>query len=529
VLSEALPRPVRFGRYTLYERIGRGGMAEVFKGRIEGPGGFERVFVIKRILPALTADSRFVQMLIDEAKLSARLIHPNIVQIFELGAVDGEYFISMEHVPGHDLAETTRALWKRGGAPRPELVAYIGREICRALAYAHAYDHAEDGRPLGIIHRDVSPTNVMLSTGGGVKLLDFGIAKMLGEAPEATDSGTLKGKYAYMAPEQVEKAGVDHRTDIFAAGIVLHEVLAGRRLFKGGTDVETLDRVLRCEVRPPSDQNPHCPPALDDIVLRALARDPRDRFASAGEMADALDDLAHAAHFTPEELAVTLRELFGGESGAVPIAVDRIPGVSRSIRSRTIPPVFLSTSHPSSSAPDGPSPDARASRAGGARRIWRRGASWALAAVAAAAVGVAVAGGFGGRRPGRPAPPVAAAAAAIAPVAVVVPEPAPVEVHAGDAAPRTLVTDPSVPSPEGAPAAVPAVADAPARSLPGPGGPHARRPGGSAGKVRRRPDLVDPFRSAVLVDPFCGPSRGSSRSPGALCPAPARGSKQPSR
>ena len=183
--TNQLSEPIQFGKYTLFERIGRGGMAEVFKGRIQGPAGFERVFVVKRILPHLSDDTTFIKMFVEEAKLSARLNHPNIVHIFELGAVEGEYFISMEYIRGHDLSETMRAIWKALGPPRPELVAYIGREACRGLAYAHSLTD-ENGRPLGMIHRDVSPSNVMLSYEGAVKMLDFGIAKALGDARRAS-------------------------------------------------------------------------------------------------------------------------------------------------------------------------------------------------------------------------------------------------------------------------------------------------------------------------------------------------------
>ena len=356
-VSQPLQEPIQFGKYTLYERIGRGGMADVFKGRIQGPGGFERVFVVKRILPNLSDDPAFIKMFVEEAKMSARLNHPNIVQIFELGSVEGEFFISMEYVPGHDLSETMRALWKTSGAPRPDLVAYVGREICRALGYAHGLTD-EQGNLLGMIHRDVSPSNVMLSFEGAVKLLDFGIAKALGDTPEVTKSGTLKGKYAYMAPEQTEGDDVDRRIDIFAAGIVLHEVLTGRRLFKGANDIQTIERVRRCEVRPPSQLNPACPPALDAILLRALSRNRDDRFQSAGEMADALDEIVHAAHFTPQHMATILRETFG-EGGGAGAGVDRRSGLTTTNsslstttatttttttagRSATVPPVALS-------------------------------------------------------------------------------------------------------------------------------------------------------------------------------------------
>jgi serine/threonine protein kinase len=309
-----LSEPIQFGKYTLFELIGRGGMAEVYKARIQGPQGFERTFVVKRILPHLSSDPTFIKMFVEEAKLSARLAHPNIVHIFELGAVEGEYFISMEYIRGHDLSETMRAIWKTLGPPRPELVAYIGREACRGLAYAHSLTD-ENGQALGMVHRDISPSNVMLSYEGAVKLLDFGIAKALGDAPETTKNGTMKGKYAYMAPEQTEGEEVSNRSDIFACGIVLHEVLTGRRLFKGANDVQTIERVRRCDVPRPSLQNPAVPPAMDAIILKALARKPADRWGDAAEMADALDDIVHEARFQPTHLAQLLFDLFPKEAG----------------------------------------------------------------------------------------------------------------------------------------------------------------------------------------------------------------------
>jgi serine/threonine protein kinase len=343
-VSVQLSEPIQFGKYTLFERIGRGGMADVYKGRVSGPQGFERTFVVKRILPHLSDDATFIKMFVEEAKLSARLAHPNIVQIFELGAVEGEYFISMEYIRGRDLSETMRAIWKTMGPPRPELVAYIGREACRALSYAHSLAD-ERGRPLGMIHRDVSPSNIMMSYEGAVKLLDFGIAKALGEAPETTKSGTMKGKYAYMAPEQTEGDDVDHRIDIFSCGIVLHEVLTGRRLFKGQNDVLTIERVRRCDVPPPSQQNPMVPPELDAIILRALARDRDQRWATAADMADALDDVVHAARFQPSHLAQLLHDLFPVDGGAPAprLSVNASSQVTsssmRAPRSATIPPV----------------------------------------------------------------------------------------------------------------------------------------------------------------------------------------------
>jgi serine/threonine protein kinase len=354
-----LPQPIQFGKYTLFERIGRGGMADVFKARVQGPAGFERVFVVKRILPHLSDDPTFTKMFIEEAKMSARLSHPNIVQVFELGAVEQEYFISMEYVRGRDLAETMRTLWARIGPPRPELVAYVGREMCRALAYAHDL-MGDDGTPLGMIHRDVSPSNVMLSYDGAVKLLDFGIAKALGgeeeEAEESgTQRGTLKGKFAYMAPEQTQGSDVDRRIDIFATGIVLHEILTGRRLFKGENDLQTVEKVRVCDVPPPSLQNPLCPPELDVIVLKALAKHRDDRFQSGAEMADALDDVVHAARFQPSHLAQLMRDLFPAEAGGSEARNTSSARITQSMsgsssrpysgmRSPTIPPVSRSVS-----------------------------------------------------------------------------------------------------------------------------------------------------------------------------------------
>jgi len=347
-VSSQLSEPIQFGKYSLFELIGRGGMAEVYKGRIQGPAGFERTFVVKRILPHLSDDTTFIKMFVEEAKLSARLAHPNIVHIFELGAVDGEYFISMEYIRGHDLSETMRAIWKTMGPPRPEMVAYIGREACRGLSYAHGLTD-ENGRLLGMVHRDVSPSNVMLSYEGAVKLLDFGIAKALGDAPEITKSGTMKGKYAYMAPEQTEGDHVDNRSDIFACGIVLHEVLTGRRLFKGANDVQTIERVRRCEVPPPSLQNPAVPPELDAIILKALQRNPADRWADAADMANALDDIVHSSRFQPDHLAQLLYDLFPTEGGGPPRAT--IPATtishgtaSNSRRSPTVPPISRTVS-----------------------------------------------------------------------------------------------------------------------------------------------------------------------------------------
>jgi eukaryotic-like serine/threonine-protein kinase len=273
-MNPALDRDrTQFGKYTLVERLGRGGMADVWKAKISGPGGFQRTLVIKRILPHLVEDEQFKQMFVAEARLSARLNHANIVQVFELGDVDGEFYLAMEYVRGRDLVNVVRAQLLKG-LPPPGMGAFVARELCRALAYAHALTD-DNGTPLRLIHRDVSPSNVMISFDGAVKLLDFGIAKALAEANEnRTVTGTLKGKFGYMSPEQVEGKEVDNRADLFAAGVVLHEILTGKRLFKGASDLQTIAMVRDAKVDPPSLHNPAVPRELDDICLKALARLP---------------------------------------------------------------------------------------------------------------------------------------------------------------------------------------------------------------------------------------------------------------
>jgi serine/threonine-protein kinase len=306
------PRPVRFGKYQLVEKLGQGGMAEVWKARIVGPAGFQRTLVVKRILPHLVEDAHFVQMFVAEARLSARLNHANIVQVFELGNVEGEYFLAMEYVRGRDLVRLLKAQAGRGNLD-PGLGAYVVREVCRALGYAHGLVD-DRGQPLRIIHRDVSPSNIMLAFDGAVKLLDFGIAKALAEAGESkTQTGTLKGKFGYMAPEQVEGRDIDHRADLFAAGIVLWESLTARRLFKGATDMQTIALVREARIEPPSRLNPAVPPELDRVCLRALAKSVEDRYATCEEMAIDLDRQVYELGYGPEKLKAVLRDLFPDE------------------------------------------------------------------------------------------------------------------------------------------------------------------------------------------------------------------------
>lgn len=335
--------PQSFGEYILHDRIGAGGMAEIFLATAQGIEGFEKRLVIKRILPTLSDDEQFVRMFIEEAKLCVALRHPNIVQVYDLGEIDLQYFIAMEYVDGRDLLKTLAACGRKKIGFPTDIALYIVMEVLKGLDYAHKLS-GPDGSALGIIHRDVSPSNVLLSFEGEVKIGDFGIAKA--STREKTATGILKGKFGYMAPEQVTGAPIDHKADIFAVGIVLYELLTGHRLFAGKNDLAVLERVRDAVIDPPprfyrSDLDPE----LERIVMRALSRDAADRFDDATELHDALHDYvyrsraligpAHLGRFMqtlflsdPEELVHRNRialPLFGHEAPPEPSAIDAMP------------------------------------------------------------------------------------------------------------------------------------------------------------------------------------------------------------
>ncbi len=288
-------RPTPFGKYLLLERLSVGGMAEVFKARAFGVSGFSRFVAIKKILPHLAEDQRFVEMFIAEAKMAVQLNHTAIAQIIELGRQEGDdHFIAMEYVPGKDLLSLHHHFRKTRSMLPVHLVATIGARVGEGLNYAHR-KRGQDGQPMGIVHRDISPQNVMISWDGAVKLIDFGIAKARVRSYQATQAGVLKGKFGYMSPEQIEgKAELDHRSDIFGLGTVLHELLTRKRLFHGDNDFMTLEMVREAQVSPPSSLNPEVPAELDAIILRALARDREDRYQSAGELAEDLTRFLHS-------------------------------------------------------------------------------------------------------------------------------------------------------------------------------------------------------------------------------------------
>jgi eukaryotic-like serine/threonine-protein kinase len=300
-------------KYRLTQKIGSGGMAEVFRATGEGPEGFERTFVVKRILPRLTDAPEFVGMFVDEAKISARLLHPNIVQVFEFAYQDGGYYIVMEPVDGLDMGHLLRKLERRGAVAPAAFAAEVGRQACRGLAFAHDLTSPE-GKPYGIVHRDVTPPNIMVAWNGTVKILDFGIARAVQELRTSqTEAGIVKGKMSYIAPEMLQGQPADARSDLFSLGVVLHELLCGRRLFAGETDLETLKLVSEMPIPRPSSRNPEVKPAFDEVILRALARDPAKRYQSADEMSQDLERLVLRKRYAASSFVKQVRALVPNE------------------------------------------------------------------------------------------------------------------------------------------------------------------------------------------------------------------------
>jgi serine/threonine-protein kinase len=277
----------RFGKYQLLALLAVGGTAEIYLARIGGEAGFEKFVVIKRLLDHLAEDQDFVRMFLDEARLGAQLDHSNIVQTLELGEHHGRYYMVMEYLAGMSLSTLSKKAQQRvaGGLPI-ELSLCLVAQACAGLHYAHQRT-APDGRPLNVIHRDVSPQNLVVSFEGILKIVDFGIAKAALRETQ-TKSGTIKGKFAYMSPEQCLSHPIDRRTDIFALGTVVHELLTGQRLFRRVSSYETYQAIVTNQVIPPSAVNPYLDAALDAVVLRALAYDPVQRYPTAEAFGESL-------------------------------------------------------------------------------------------------------------------------------------------------------------------------------------------------------------------------------------------------
>ena len=286
----------QLGRYRLVEKLGGGGMGVVYRAVLEGPKGFARPVAVKRIAPQLARDPGFSELLAAEARLCALLRHPNIVQVYELGIADGECFLAMEYVDGWDLMRVVRRCRELQRQLPVGVVLHLVGEIAAALAHAHTLVDGE-GRPLSIVHRDVSPSNVMVTPAGSAKLVDFGIAKAASHVrDEQTRTGTLKGKLGYMSPEQADGLRVDHRTDLFSLGVVAWECLTLERLFRGDDDLHTLRLVRHAEVPLPSSLRPDVASDVDDFVMKLLARDRDARFATGEAVIEALAPIVHRLH-----------------------------------------------------------------------------------------------------------------------------------------------------------------------------------------------------------------------------------------
>jgi serine/threonine protein kinase len=280
-----------YGPYRLLERVAVGGMAEVFRAKRSGVEGFEKVVAVKRILPHLSDNKEFVDMFIDEAKMVAGLTHPNIVQISDLGKIERSYYIAMEYVHGRDLRSILKRAKEKSLRVPLDISAFIVNKVCSALEYAHRKKD-EQGRPMMIVHRDVSPQNILISFEGDVKLTDFGIAKAATKAT-TTDRGALRGKLLYMSPEQAWGKAMDRRSDIFSLGIVFYEMLTDQKPFLGTSEMSILETVRECRVPAPSTLNPRIPDKLEKVVLKALERDPELRYQDAGEMHRDLERVLH--------------------------------------------------------------------------------------------------------------------------------------------------------------------------------------------------------------------------------------------
>lgn len=350
-----LPAICQFGRYELLGRIAVGGMAEIYLAReperVAGAG--DRHLVIKRVLSHVADDPTFVNMFFDEARLAMRLQHPAIVHMYEFGEEAGSYFLAMEWVDGVALGKTIRKAREQDGVPAP-IAVKITAVVAEALHYAH-HVVGDDGRPLGIVHRDVSPQNVVISYDGSVKLLDFGIAKAADQSRH-TDDGQVKGKFAYMSPQQCVGDEVDGRSDVFALGVCLYEALTGRPLYHRKTQYETMRAVIEDPVPSILKFRPELSPDLDAIVKKALAKQPADRFATAGDMQIALERWLgkQGEVVPPPRIAAYLSELYGNDFRGGPM-VDSTPfgqsfQGSIPVPSSSIPPALISGPQSTASA-----------------------------------------------------------------------------------------------------------------------------------------------------------------------------------
>lgn len=300
----------KLGRYELIRRIAVGGMGELFLARLRGTAGFEKLVIIKTILPHLSKEEEFVTKFLDEGRIVVQLTHGNIVPVFDMDESDGEYYIAMEYVPGRDLREVLKRLQAQGDVLPVDMALHLASEVCKGLGYAHRKVN-EDGESLGLVHRDVSPSNILVSSSGEVKVIDFGIARATNKISQ-TVSGRIQGKFCYMSPEQASGKPLDQRSDICSLGIVLYEMLTGVRPFEGETDLETLDLVRSCKFDPPSMLRPQISSSIDEILSRTLSQDPGDRYTQIDQLqVDLLQHLyLHGEPPTSTQITSYLVDLF---------------------------------------------------------------------------------------------------------------------------------------------------------------------------------------------------------------------------
>ncbi len=311
--SGPLPGGTPFGQYELMEVIATGGMAEVYRARMRGVEGFQKIVAIKRILSHLTDNDEFVTMFIDEAKLAAQLQHPSIIHIYDLGKIERSYYIAMEYIDGKDLRTILRHVEEKQQRLPLGLSVFVASRLAAALDYAHRKRDLQ-GRAMALVHRDVSPQNVLISFEGEIKLCDFGIAKAASKASH-TRAGALKGKLQYMSPEQAWGKDIDHRSDIFSLGLVLYEMVTGRKAFAGDSELSILEQVRSPRVTLPRDIDPAIPPQVERIIVKALKENRDERYQTAAEMASDLDGIIQSLRPSPggSELGAFVSELLGRE------------------------------------------------------------------------------------------------------------------------------------------------------------------------------------------------------------------------
>jgi len=309
----------QLGRYQLTRKLATGGMAEVFLAKAAGPMGFEKTLVLKRILPHLAEEPAFVEMFLSEAKLAAQLTHPHIVQIFDFGEADGAYFLAMEYIDGPNLRVLGKRASAQGVSPPPALCARIIANACEGLAFAHDFVDPDTGEPLGLIHRDISPDNILVSRQGAVKVVDFGIAKAAGQS-HRTQSGVIKGKLAYMPPEQVRSKPLDRRVDVYALGVVLYELLTAHKPFAADADVGLMQAILFEPMTPAAHHRPELPESLLRILDKALAKDREQRYPDCLALQSDLEDfiLSVGRPVKTQQLAQYIAQVIPGTDNPQP-------------------------------------------------------------------------------------------------------------------------------------------------------------------------------------------------------------------